>query len=372
MFPLPKSNDISIDKLSAVFRDTTNSYKFYWFLSILELLNSPSTKSNIIEFESMYIEMLDMVWFPLNSYKLSFGKNDSFKKIETFILSQNINIDNSFNSDRIYKQLQNNLDHQQIKQLDSEIKKLVKYVPYRFIRPFFETETRNLTDHEVNKNIIELSALKSANNPNECPYYFEGDKIIINQCWVEYFRTNYVILKSYISFYLIKFLEKNNCNVAGLSEKISRPSARNLSKYISCWKYYLAQSKNWKCIYSNNIITENFSLDHFIPWSYNTSDVNWNLIPTFKNINSSKSDTLPSLDKYLEEFTFRQYNFFHKISGIKEYNTIIDDYSQLFKKTNSELLELDESLFRDRLKNEIRLMSDHAKNMGFKQNWIFV
>ncbi|MDR2828494.1 MAG: hypothetical protein LBV51_03645, partial [Acholeplasmatales bacterium] len=37
----------------------------------------------------------------------------------------------------------------------------------------------------------------------------------------------------------------------------------------------------------------NISIDHFIPWSFIYSDDIWNLVPTSKSYNSSKSNKLP-------------------------------------------------------------------------------
>lgn len=61
-------------------------------------------------------------------------------------------------------------------------------------------------------------------------------------------------------------------------------------------------------------VAENFksmgalSIDHFIPWSFVLHDEAWDLIPTFKDPNSSKSDSLPSIEQYLEPFCFQQFD----------------------------------------------------------------
>lgn len=44
------------------------------------------------------------------------------------------------------------------------------------------------------------------------------------------------------------------------------------------------------------------SIDHFIPWSFVLHDERWNLVPTFKNINSSKNDKLLKYDTYINDF----------------------------------------------------------------------
>lgn len=38
MISLPESKELDVASLSGVFQNTTNSYKFYWFLAILDAL----------------------------------------------------------------------------------------------------------------------------------------------------------------------------------------------------------------------------------------------------------------------------------------------------------------------------------------------
>ena len=76
---LPNSNKLPIEKLSACFTDTTNAYKFYWFLSILDHLLEKEELH--IPLKELAIRMIASAWYPLDYYKHSFGKQDGFKKI---------------------------------------------------------------------------------------------------------------------------------------------------------------------------------------------------------------------------------------------------------------------------------------------------
>jgi HNH endonuclease len=67
-------------------------------------------------------------------------------------------------------------------------------------------------------------------------------------------------------------------------------------------------AKEFCCIYSGGIITrDDFTLDHFVPWSFVVHNQPWNLIPTSKSVNSKKSDHLPSLT-YFNAFITAQYD----------------------------------------------------------------
>lgn len=75
---LPFEPTIDESKLSGIFNDTTNSYKFYWFLAILNALNK--SQNERLDVDDLAMQMVADVWFPLDYYKLSFGKLDGFKR----------------------------------------------------------------------------------------------------------------------------------------------------------------------------------------------------------------------------------------------------------------------------------------------------
>ena len=43
------------------------------------------------------------------------------------------------------------------------------------------------------------------------------------------------------------------------------------------------------------------NIDHYVPWGFVLHNELWNLIPTFKNINSSKGNNIRNKNKYLDE-----------------------------------------------------------------------
>ncbi|MFN5883821.1 MAG: HNH endonuclease domain-containing protein, partial [Bacteroidota bacterium] len=49
-----------------------------------------------------------------------------------------------------------------------------------------------------------------------------------------------------------------------------------------------------QCIYTNNdLVIGNYAVEHFVPYSFVSHDLMWNLIPADTSFNSSKSDKLP-------------------------------------------------------------------------------
>jgi len=74
---LPASEEVNIAALSRLFTDTTNSYKYIFFISILDILNRRKFDvSQPIFFEELIIEMLANAWYPHTYFKLSFGTQD--------------------------------------------------------------------------------------------------------------------------------------------------------------------------------------------------------------------------------------------------------------------------------------------------------
>lgn len=106
-------------------------------------------------------------------------------------------------------------------------------------------------------------------HPHRVMYRFVGDSIELNCIWVDYLQKHQVILRGFIFWHLVKFMQKNNPNVIGLSEKLPKPAERDLKAANRFWKGYLAENADLTCIYSGQRITvQNLSLDHFLPWSY--------------------------------------------------------------------------------------------------------
>ena len=284
---LPEHNQLDIGKLSSVFRDTTNSYKFYWFLSILDSLRDNG--ENIISQKDIALRMLANVWYPLDYFKLSFGSQDGFKKVAQFVSSK-ILVDNSPNSPSLIDQIKQNFTERDLTQLTQEIKKLYRWVPFRFVSPFIEAETKGILDQYVNAAITQICDELFESHPHRIMYRFVGDSIELNSIWVEYLQKHQGILRGFIFWHLVRFVQKNNPNVIGLSEKLQKPVQRDLGLANKFWRSYLNSNPNCTCIYSGQVITsENLSLDHFLPWSYVAHDQLWNIIPTTRKVNSTKS-----------------------------------------------------------------------------------
>lgn len=366
MNELPSHSLLDISTFSTVFSNVTNSYKYYWFLAILE--HAKESDNPVIRLDDITLRMVADVWFPLNQYKLSFGQADSFIQISN-IVSEKMKVDNSANSLALFDQIKNGFSSSDLIDLNLKLNSLLRYVPYRFIRPFFDKECRGLIDVNVNKKIQTLSNEFFNSEPHKVIYKIQNEYIKLNNNWFDYFKSNYVILKSFTYWHLLKFLQNQNPNVIGLSEKLFKPIKRDLLLGREYWKLILEINQEFKCIYSNQIIEpSDFDIDHFVPWSYVVHDQIWNLIPTNRSVNSSKSDNLPSMELYLDKFILAQFQSIEYIrqNEINKKEKFLVDFVKLF---GSGVNTINEEVFSIKMKECILPMIQIASNLGFRSNW---
>ena len=85
---LPTSERVNVAVLTRIFADTTNSYKYLFFLSLLDILNRRNFEVlSPISFQEMIVEMLANAWFPHTFFKLSFGAQDQIaNKLDSLAL----------------------------------------------------------------------------------------------------------------------------------------------------------------------------------------------------------------------------------------------------------------------------------------------
>ena len=85
--------------------------------------------------------------------------------------------------------------------------KLSRYVPFRFIRPWFD-ETIGIKDGIVHQQILSLQGSKT----HLTPYFIDitNNEIKLNSSWLDWIYSNIKIIESFTLFELFKYVEKNN------------------------------------------------------------------------------------------------------------------------------------------------------------------
>ena len=344
---LPQNNRLPISCLTGIFSNTTATYKYYWFVAMLDIL--VKERKTRMSFWEIIAGMVSESWYPIHYFKLSFGKSDSL--FEKSMEIQNVfQISIESDKEKTKRYLLENLN---------DTKKYLKVfslnVPYRFLSPWI----RYTCDEDVVK--------KSQNFENQCLYAIIGDEIVVNEIWIDYLTENYTILRDFAFWNLTQFIQKRNPNVPDVSSKLIKPIQRDsLTKQHKFWDTYIEIVGSMNCIYTGKqILARQYDLDHFVPWSFVSHNLLWNLVPADSSINSSKSNNLPPLEMYLKPFANVQQKALKTLYAKNPSNSILEDYLMVYDSI-SDLTELSESDFYNVFRKTFSPMVQIAENMGFK------
>ena len=298
---IPQSNILSTSRLGKIFSNTVAPYKYFWFVSIMQI-HAKSDNPRISVWD-IVIRMVANAWYPIHYFRLSFGKSDSLFDI-VIELQRITQIPIDANADAIINGLKESLENKRIKKL---LNILTLNVPYRFLRPWIDTSD----DKEM--------VWRSQTFENGCLYSLHketGDFYIkLNLDWNQYLHSHYNILVDFAYWNLTLFLQARNPNVPAIPNKLIRPEFRNsLTKQHNYWDMVMKIGGPIHCIYTGKELhPQDYDLDHFIPWSFVSHDLLWNLIPSDGSINSSKSNNLPDLNVYLPKFAELQHHSLQSI-----------------------------------------------------------
>ena len=346
---LPQNNKLPISALAGIFNNTSATYKFYWFVAMMEIV--VKERKTKISFWEIIAGMIAESWYPIHYFKLSFGKSDSLY-MQSLTLQQELNIPIDADKKKIKQLLIDNINDNHIKSL---LRVFSLNVPYRFLSPWIK--------YTSDKNVIS----RSQQFENECLYAINDEYIEVNRKWIDYLSEHYLILKDFAFWNLTDFLQKRNPNVPNLPSKLIKPIQRDsLVKQHKYWNNYIETIGNLKCIYTGKtLLPKNYDLDHFVPWSFVSHNLLWNLIPADSSINSSKSNNLPPLDIYLKPFSLIQHDALKTLYEKNPNDNILEDYLIVYDSV-SDLVKLSESDFYNVFRKTFSPMIQTAENMGFK------
>ena len=354
---LPNSRLLTTDRLGRVFSNTVATYKFFWFVSIMQI--HAKRQNPRISVWDIVIRMVANAWYPIHYFRLSFGKSDSLFDI-VMELQRVTQIPIDANADTIIKGLTSKLDDKRIK---AQLNTLTLNVPYRFLSPWITY--RNDNDVIRRSQAFENGCLYSLHK--EVTDFY----IRLNPDWDTYLHKHYNILVDYAYWNLTLFLQTRNPNVPAIPNKLIRPETRNsLAKQHEYWNTVMEIGGPIHCIYTNKELHPyEYDLDHFIPWSFVTHDLLWNLIPSDGSINSSKNNKLPDLDYYLPKLADLQQQSIRVMLKAGREPKVMEDFLSL-NFTVNELANMDKVHFREIYERTFNPLNQIALNMGFEK-WIY-
>jgi hypothetical protein len=348
MQELPYQKELPIHLLASCFNNTSATYKYYWFLSILLLVEEGKTK---ISKKELFAQMISNAWFTVNYFHVSFGKQDKLQRaIELIKDLENLTIDED--KGNVFQKLINTTNGNTL----SQLRYFNNQVPHWFLSPWFPG---------MNRTEIYTASQSFRNN---CLYALFDDQIHINDNWKNYLLKNIRLLKDFCFWNLVMFLQAKNPNVPDIPNKIIKPAVRNnlIRQRSQFWDLVIGELGSVKCIYTGKRLTiGNYAVEHFIPYNFVSHDLIWNLIPADTTFNSKKSDKLPPLEKYFNPFYKLQKEAIEIVRNKNPKNKFLEDYLTIFSDLET-ISNLPENFTRGKFKDRLQPLITIASNNGFQ------
>lgn len=301
------------------------------------------------------VPMVANAWYTVNYFRLSFGKSESlYDAILALQREYNIpiNIGGHDLTVLLYELTQRN-------DVRKRFDFLKNYVPFCFLSPWINASSNRQT------------IARSQSFENGCLYKLEKQDgtlwVELNPLWLDYLKENYDILSAFAYWGLTGFLQARNPNVPNIPGKLIKKEERNsLSAQRKFWNTAIKGGLEVRCLYTGKLLEERaYDLDHFIPWSFVSHDLLWNLMPADSIINCSKSNKLPDLELYLPKLAEAHQAALRINMEIGKQEKLLEDYLSMGHNPK-EIVNMDREHLLDCFFKTFKPMHQIAINMGFE------
>ncbi len=366
----PPCDGLNIAKFASAFRSTNTSYKFLWATTLFSILAEGELTPEKISLRRLAAGMLDVARRPICIFRLRSSKDDQtglwFRQLE----------DSPQWGRKVLTRPRGKVFAGRPQDIPGTIVEgLTKYVPYLFLTPFFETETRGITGPPKFQRIRAL-AKAHFDQSTPPPYRFSAaGAIVVHPKWAEYIVRNEYILKSWALWHWAQYMQRMNPVTPAVVTKLDENAKSNTRRQRNFWRRVMeARAENLSCIYTEqSVAPDDFALDHYVPWSFVVHDSMWNLAPVSVLGNTEKSDNLPDNATYFDAFTELQF------MAVKSLHTFPDrgKWEDLFDSYSTELnLDVvgrvpDKAVLREALSGTIEPLMSIAGSRDFPSNWKF-
>ncbi|MCB9740347.1 MAG: hypothetical protein H6747_13885 [Deltaproteobacteria bacterium] len=287
---LPASDYVSLIQLRRLFSDTTTSYKYLFFLALLdEIAEHDAPSPTAIATRDVIVGALALAWYPTKYFRISLGTQDQLVQTLEAVCSRG--------PDGIDRLRPHHLAAVRMfvdQRLEKrEAAQLSRWVPYRLISPWFQEELRGKRDHLKNGLIAKLADDTFHRRRPLYRLVGKADALEVHPDWWVYVKANHTTLREWVLWHWLTYLQPRNPTVPSLSAKLVPVVERaSLTRQRSYWRQYV-ERQPMSCIYTGERLEGVESLDHVLPWSFVAHDRWWNLVPVSSRTNSSKGDAIP-------------------------------------------------------------------------------
>ena len=328
-FPLPDSSSLSIPSFQTVLdlKNLNKSYKPFWLWAIMSLINDRKYDKKydgtyFFDTKDIVRKMLSLAWVPVVSYRLNLGYKDQLGEIISKISDSLPGLKTSWDYVKIESEVVKFLGKNQ-----SIYTSLLRFVPYRFLSPFYREELKGTDEKQKNNMLREI-----ANRKPEIYSFDDKGFIVMPENWFSYLSENFSIIESWIKYKLVHYLERRNPGIPAISLKLDLSVNRNLSGQRKYWIKFMETGKVFDIISGGIINPSSFHLDHYIPFSFLLHNQIWNLTPLEPSHNLEKSDILPDWDKTFDIFSDNQHRFY-RWALKNSRKSVLDEYLNVLKDT---------------------------------------
>lgn len=317
-------NTLDIEGFSHMMKDPSYCYKFYWLEAIVQLISQGVKETT---FDSVIDEMICNAWYSVREFHIHLSGMQADGQVrdglERAVLLLTELSDLPANASKI--EIKN-----AIREYDQELKaakeQLTNMVPYRALAGFFSkadsaaewNSVRRMTAYieQVNRDVVLLPYTLGTGSKLKKEIYFQTS-------WLEMIQDNTVSILGWIQYEKVKWLQNNNPEVPGLVYKLAPmdEKMRKLNHVRKLWEGILEISEVRDVFTESPVVSRQYDVDHFIPWSFVMNDELWNLMPMDASLNSSKSNRLPKWNPFFQRFAANQYLLYgliHEKAGIRK------------------------------------------------------
>lgn len=190
---------IDMDKMKA---KMVNSYKLFWLKGIyLEVISGKKD----ITFKEIASRMISEAWDIVLKYNPNLGTSDQLNYVVMLLKEKHFDY-----CGRDKQKVYDALIQSTSKEIEDILAKFYSYVPFRLLSPFYKEYIEGKKDSEQNK-IIET---KSQQDDKVIYKLYNREKrVMVNENWVEYFRTNSEEVKEWFDFEIKKYIMNKNLNL---------------------------------------------------------------------------------------------------------------------------------------------------------------
>lgn len=343
------SGELDYRAFGSMLDHPTQCYKFYWLEAIMNLM----LKKYRFSFDEIFDEMIVSAWYTVTQYHLFLGPMIEGERRDAINRAIDVLIENtSLNENSKPDEIRSVLKEQNYLVLEYK-RKLAKNVPYKLLSSFSSELTQDKGD------AYRIEYIQILNQEIHLPYIIEngvgiGKCVVLQEAWIPFLMDNYLIIKNWIQYNKIQFLQMINPGVPGIINKLDdeRNNVRHLERVRDLWNAHIEVSnKEIVDIYTGKKLESTFDVDHFIPWSYVAHDEMWNLIPSNASANRSKSNHLPEWDLYFHKMANMEYDLY---KSVVEYDSIHKLFEKCYAKNLQSLWAIEELYVKENTEYEFK------------------